>query len=353
MTVSDAPARLDVSALIYCARSGSTFLAFRLAEVDPRLAVIPEFRLPLLLLWRSEAAVRALAPQALLELMRDDVQIGNLEIPPAALPALAERLAGGSTREVLEGVLHAHLDGAGLADRRRVILKNSEFALNGPRLREVFPEMRALHVRRDPRGVANSMVSAPLSYDEGRPMAHGNVVYAARLWTRYMAKASSLPFPVREIPYESLVAAPEAEAEAAAAWLRETSPAGDLPAAAPAAEAPAFRVGEAEQRLHRLAAGAAAPARSEAWRRELPPWQVAAVEAVAGPAMLDRGYALEHARPDGSPPALSLRARAWDLGREGAHYLSSLGRLARWAVADQRRARVRLRQFMNRQLGRN
>ena len=346
---SESPS-LDVSALLYCARSGSTFFAYRLAEASARLAVIPEFRLPLLLLWLPEEKVRALTGATLLELMRDDVQIGNLEIPADALPALAERLAGGSTRAVLEGVLNAHLAGAGLADRRAVLLKNSEFALNGPRLAEVFPEIRALHVRRDPRGVANSMVSSPLSYDEGRPMAHGNVVYAAKIWTRYMARCDALAWPVLEIPYERAVADPDAEARAAVAWLLgEDAPGAE---AAEAAES-GFKVGAAEQGIHTLAAGAAAPQRKEAWRTELPPWQVAAVEAVAGEAMAARGYAFAHPAPDGGAPALSLRGKLWNLRKEGAHYAGSALRLIAWIVKDRRRARVRLRQFIARQLGRN
>lgn len=354
MTCPDTPAAttpLDVAALIYCARSGSTFLSFRLAQAAAHIAVIPEFRLPLLLLWRAEEAVRALDADGLLALMLDDVQIGNLEIPADTLPALAAQLAGGSTRAVLEGVLRAHLAGAGMADRRHVLLKNSEFALNGPRLRQVFPEMRALHVRRDPRGVANSMISAKQSYGGGLPMAHGNVIYAARLWTRYMARTEALDWPVREIVYEDLVADPDGCAAEAAAWL--TDAAGPAQNTDPVPGGGAFRVGEAERGIHTLATGAAAPTRAEAWRRELPEWQVRAIEAIAGHAMTKRGYTLAHPAADGGPPALSLRARIWDLRKEGGHYLDALRRLAVWIVADRRQARVRLRQFFARQFGRN
>lgn len=344
---------LDVSALIYCARSGSTFLAFRLAEAEPRIAVIPEFRLPLLLMWKPEDAVRRLDAAKLLELMHDDVQIGNLEIPASALPELANRLVGGSTRSILEGVLRAHLEGAGQPHCRHVLLKNSEFALNGPRVREVFPEIRALHIRRDPRGVANSMISAKRSYDSGS-MAHGNVVYAARIWMTYISRTEALDWPVREIGYEDMLAAPEAEAAAAAQWLLETAgqPDGTAPGG-PVESERAFRVGDAEQGLHRLAAGDAAPARKEAWRSELPTWQIEAIEAVAGEAMIARGYTLDHARPNGAPPTLSLTGRFWHLRKETEHYLGALKRLVVWGLTDQRRARVRMRQFVNRQLGRN
>ena len=352
-----APRRYSV--LLYCARSGSTFFAHRLAEADPRIAVVPEFRLASMLIWRSEAGVKALTPSGLQRLMDDDVQFGNLRLPEGAAADIAARTAGRSTREVIEAVVDAHLDAVGLGDCRHVVLKNSEIALNGDRAREVFPEIRGLHVIRDVRGVANSMINTRSPYKDGQPMGRGNVMHATRLWLNYLARVDKLDWPVLHVSYERLVAAPKPEAARAAAWL--IGPEAGAPARsagadltvtdAVSAEGPGrFRIGEVERDMHRLAAGEGAVQRVEAWTSELPRWQVDAVEALAGREMIRRGYALS--TEGGAPPRLSLRARSHDWGRRAMHWASSAGRLARWAISDRRMARIRLRQFFAQLQGR-
>lgn len=352
-TAAEAGPPRRYAVLLYCARSGSTFFAHRLAEADPRIAVVPEFRLASMLIWRSEAGVAALGPEALLRLMDDDVQFGNLRLPPGAAAQIAARVAGRSTREVIDAVVAAHLDAVGLGDCSLVVLKNSEIALNGDRARQVFPEIRGLHVVRDVRGVANSMVNTRSPYKEGQPMGRGNVLHATRIWLRYLARVDALDWPVLHVAYERLVAAPKPEAARAAAWLLGAEPGAPIrDAPAPdAAEAPGrFRIGEAERDMHRLAAGEGAVQRVEAWTTELPRWQVEAVEALAGPEMTRRGYALSTGGD--APPRMSLRARAHDLTLRAMHWTGSAVRLARWAVADRRMARIRLRQFFARLQGR-
>ncbi|MEM6744033.1 MAG: sulfotransferase [Pseudomonadota bacterium] len=341
--------------MLYCARSGSTFFAHRLAQSDPRVAMLPEFRLPVLLFWKGDEKVRSLDADALLDVIRDDVQFSNLAIPEDQWHDLARRLAGRSTREILESIVDVHLRLKGRAEAEEVVLKNASFAHNAEAVRAVFPEIRGVHVMRDPRGAASSMLRTPSPYDDGYPQAHGDIVHAARLWSGYVDLVASLDWPVIEVRYETLLEAPEARAADVARWLLGgAAPAEDTsgnevtgPAGADAAE---FEVGAAELRIHSLISQDGLQERATAWDSELEPWQRLAVEAIAGERMTRLGYAFSSGGD--APPALSMRARLTSLKNQTRHYGRSAGRLLWWAATDPRTARIRLRQFIARIRGR-
>jgi hypothetical protein len=210
--------------------------------------------------------------------------------------------------------------------------KTPRFVRYGDLLKRAFPGARFVHVVRDPRAVANSLV---------RSVVHRSTpLHAARRWVRDTGAGRGLarryPGDCLEVRYEDLVASPEEVLRSVCGFL-------DVPFSdrmfsyrEHAEESGSAYHGGIHARLRQPADRS----RAEAWKTELSARAVALVECEAGPLMDELGYPREAGElAAGETYRLALRCRRLfvDLPLQLAHYRKGRGRLLVHSIRRKRR----------------
>lgn len=329
--------------LVYVARSGSTLLSREIAVRCPDVHALPEFQLPDLLLHLGESRVRGLDAARLAATFDLDPQLGALGVDEGRRVALARELAGRGIAEILRRIERE----ARAPDRsapRVALLKKGALIERLPDLYRAFPDAVLLHVVRDPRAVANSMMRSRDPYEREARMGRGDPWFIGRYWSRFqerVERARAGPLPVVEVSYEQLVRDPAATVAAVAAGLGLPPPRDERSEVAP--------LPEAERELHALADRAPLSGRAEAWRAELGTWQGLTVEAATRRARAGRGYPSYYFDARSAPAALAGVARglAFHATRTVGHFLGA----ARFYATRPRRLGMRLRRWKNSSLG--
>jgi hypothetical protein len=241
--------------VVGCSRSGTTLLRAML-DSHPELAVPPESHFALARSARSlRRALRREPWFALWEIAAPDVR--RLDCADAVRALFA---AYAATRR-----------------KPRYADKTPHYVSHLPRLAARFPEARFVHVVRDGRDVALSLLEVPWGPD--------TIEEAALHWRRRVLEGRAAGLPTdryRELRYEALVADPERELRALAPWLEL-----DYDAAMLAYPHHSLTVPRPEH--HRRLGLAPTPGLRD-WRREMAPEDAACFEAVAGDALAELGY---------------------------------------------------------------
>ena len=273
--------------IVGCPRSGTTLFQ-RVADAHPELAIIDE-TLWILRLYRRSEGVTAdgfVTPRVIDDLLADR-RFVRLDLPTADVEAL---LDGGRTSytSFVSGIFDLYGRARG---KRLVGDKSPGYVRKIPRLHQLWPEARFVHLIRDGRDVALSALNWKAGdriFGEFSTWPDDPWTTAALWWERSVRlgreAAGDLP-PGRydEVRYEALVADPEAESRTLCAFL-------DLP------------YDEAMVRFHegrmRRAPGASAKrqwlpptAGLRNWRTEMSPEAVERFEAAAGDLLDELGYA--------------------------------------------------------------
>ena len=178
--------------VVGCSRSGTTLLRAML-DAHPALAVPPESHF-------------ALAPnvRALRRALRRDpwFALWGIEAPD---------LHGLGCADAVRAVFAAYAAARG---KPRYADKTPHYVSHLPELAARFPEAQFVHVVRDGRDVALSLLEVPWGPD--------TLEDAARHWRRRVLEGRDAGLPpdrYRELRYEALVADPERELRALAPWL--------------------------------------------------------------------------------------------------------------------------------------
>ena len=166
-------------------------------------------------------------------------------------------------------------------------------------IHRIFPEAQFIHIIRDGRDVALSMLEK-----WGRREFHIDVYFAARTWVRRIRQARAAgarlgPRLYHELRYEDLVLDPEKELRAICAFLNEPY----LPEMAQHHRLARKRIRPGD--FHDPVRQPPNPGRVGRWRREMSPADVRLVQRVAGPLLVELGYGLA----DLGPMSPSERAR--------------------------------------------
>jgi hypothetical protein len=174
-------------------------------------------------------------------------------------------------------------------------------------IHRIFPAAQFVHIYRDGRDVALSMIDK-----WGGKKRHVDVYFAARTWVRRIRQAQAAgtrlgPALYRELHYESLVAEPEQHLRALCDFLGEPY----VPAMA--AQHTLAQQSVPAGSFHDPVRQPPSSERSARWRREMSPADVRLFQRVAGQQLLALGYELVDA---GSMPPSEI-AR---LGRLRAKY---------------------------------
>jgi len=268
--------------LLYVPRSGSTFLASLIAQHFDRVLVLPELRLPRLLM-TQDVAHGAAARQTLLDLVGSDHQFAALDLSMPEVEACIERMDGYGAEAFLLELARAIARKRNL-DPAYVLYKCGSAGRYWARLRERLPNAQFIHVYRDARAAVNSAMRSERPYHRGQKMGRGDPWGRARAWQSFvasMARHSAEGEPLHEIKYEDLCAAPER-------LLQEL--ADDLGISRGAGDGAGFAVAPAEQAIHANLERGAMPERIDAWQDEMPAWQGLVVECLAGEQLRGRHY---------------------------------------------------------------
>jgi hypothetical protein len=266
--------------VVGCPRSGTTWVQLLLAR-HPQVATAPETQIFAFYLdhfrrqwrWEHEGPGRKHQGQAgLSRLLSEDEFI---ELCALTAGRVLDKIAG-------------RTPGA-----KVVVEKSPRHALEADFIQRVFPDAYFLHVVRDPRDTAASLLAAGRSW---APWAPRNAIAAARLWTSCVAGARRVSGTDRylEVGYEALRSNAAGQLQAITRWLgipqdhaacEETVRAcelarlqkdagnGQLPLPGEKSPTGFFRNGEVGS-----------------WRHELSRSDVRVIEQICGPLMASAGY---------------------------------------------------------------
>jgi hypothetical protein len=305
-----------------CSRSGTTLLR-RIGNAHPELAVLREQHwLPRWWEWRIAITPEGLVTRNLLDMLLADRRFSALDLPFERVVQLVEK---GPPKHYAHFVtelfdLHAEVEG-----KRVVGEKTPKYVRHIPTLNELWPHARVVHMVRDGRDVALSVLGwdrAERNVGRFPTWDEDPVSTAALYWewnVRLGREAGAFLGPDRyyESRYEALVADPELECRTLSEFL-------DL------AYDPAmlrFHEGRTRSKPGLSAKKAWLPVTAglRRWREQMAPDDVARFEAVAGDLLEELGY--ERA---GAPAADEELAHAERLRDSFADYARSGG----WPVPN-------------------
>lgn len=267
--------------VVGCPRSGTTWIQLLLAR-HPLVATAPETQIFAYYLdwFRKQWEWEQEGP--------DGRRHGPAGLSRLLSAAEFDELCRGPAEFVLERI-HRRNPGA-----RVIVEKSPRHALRAAWIARLLPDARFLHLIRDPRDTAASLLAAGAGWASWAPR---NPTGAATLWRECVEGARQVAgddWRYREARYEEFREDPARELGTLFDWL-------DLPAGREFCE----RTVE-ECRLDRLRQGASGDAaltptrtspegffrRGEVggWRDELPGWKVRIIEDICGPVMDELGY---------------------------------------------------------------
>ncbi|MFL5819909.1 MAG: sulfotransferase family protein [Solirubrobacteraceae bacterium] len=282
--------------IVGVSRSGTTLLRLML-DAHPQLAIPPETHfIPELV----EACERGAGPERAVELLSGHRRWADFRLEPDELLARFEALDPFTAGDALRAFYGYYAERAA---KPRWGDKTPHYTRKMPLIERVLPEARFVHLIRDGRDVALSLMEVHFGPED--------VLSAAERWTSWIAKARRHSQRVRhylELRYEDLVVDPESV-------LRSVCEFAELPwdgAMLGYHERAPGRIEEIARDFERPQGGPAIPAdvrarqhrhvsqppredRVARWRRDMSPSDQAAFESVAGELLAELGYPLSEA----------------------------------------------------------
>lgn len=311
--------------IVGCGRSGTTMLRLMI-DGHPEMAIPPEshFIPPL---WHAR---QRYGPEGRMDAQRlvADIlatpPVRLWELPAAPVLERVASLARPTFASTVEAVFMAYADTRGA---RRWGDKTPVYVMSIPLLARLWPEARFVHVIRDGRDVAPSLVG--MQRWGPRTLAGAARTWRDRVRTGRRAGRNLGPARYVEVRYERLVDDTEEV-------LREVASFAGLgfhPDMLNAHERAAQRLSDHEKARHRHEGEP--PTRGlRDWRRDLTPEEVLTFEAIAGPELSTLGYERAFRR---LPLVVAVRSR---VERAGSSVGRALGRVRRGAVRTVRRGRL-------------
>lgn len=208
-------------------------------------------------------------------------------------------------RQLIEWLVRAYARDHGRSEVVGFVEHSPEKFSSISRLRHHFPDARYVHLLRDGRAVAASLIAAEFGPN--------NAIEAAEYWMGRVGAAYAVAHQlgaerVLHLRYEELVQKPDAVMDRVAGFI-------GLDAAASQADAQAFDVPSYYAKNNRLIGKPLDPGRIEAWRQELSKRQIEQFELRAGDFLQLFGYervsAEEAVAPVGNLERTWLEFTAW------------------------------------------
>jgi hypothetical protein len=274
--------------LVGCLRSGTTLLQ-RIVDAHPEIAVIHETQwVPRWYERRVGLTQEGIVTSELVERLLTHRRFPRLELDPDDVEALVDKGRPKHYSEFVTEVfdLHGRFKG-----KRLVGEKSPGYVRHLPTLHELWPDARIVHLIRDGRDVALSVLEwKKRESTAGRfPTWEEDPITTAALWwewhVRLGCEAADLLGSERycELSYEALVADPDRECARLCAFLGVTYDDAML----------RFHEGRTRAKPGRSAKAAWLPVTRglRSWRKQMAAADVERFEAVAGPLLDELGYA--------------------------------------------------------------
>jgi hypothetical protein len=272
--------------LLYFPRSGSTFFASLLARYFPGMMVLPELRLPQLLLSHDYRPGMD-AKQFTLDLINKDYQFRSLGLSQDEIEHCVASM-GEYQPETLLRVLAETLAEKKQQKPKIVLYKCGAAAHWLPVLRGKFPSIGLIHVYRDARAAVCSAINTERPYHPGQKMGRGDPWLQSGRWRDYQRDLrlfASRGEELFEVRYESLVEQPERiMSDFADCFTLEMRPeSGDD-----------LEVSASEKAIHENVNRAPLTNRVDDWKRELKTWQGVVCELRSKDELLLRNYDMHY-----------------------------------------------------------
>ncbi|MEO1081027.1 MAG: sulfotransferase [Pseudomonadota bacterium] len=276
---------VPVAVLTYVNRSGSTFLASRLAASDGVIVTL-----------ESEAVGRTLLGDApipnvaalgrVFDELYSELKFRQWGIPRDTLAAALADRAFPLERPTLFYTILRSLPGG--TDAKAFVYKFPSWEHGLPNLVRGHDFLRVIHVVRDPRAVYASQRKS-ISSRSGRPMVQDPITLAHR-WKRALAVIDKMPAArTLNLRYEDLLVREHETVAHALAFLGiDSRPAGV--ATTGVCVDYAHRIPETQKHLHRKVGAAADASRIDSWRQELPSGEVQLLQFFGRKTMRRHGY---------------------------------------------------------------
>lgn len=280
---------VEFSVLAYANRSGSTLLSRLLSAASDELFVLPELYFPVALITANHHGLKA-GGKELLALIKSDPRHRAIGLEDRQLAQICDNNDTGDIRKFFTDLAVAKTG----RTPARIVLKLTNLIYLANEIEVALAPVSWLHIVRDPRAAASSMMTAELPDRPGVYMARGTPVFPALYWRSYMRSIASLAkhYPLKEVRYEDLVTE-EARVIAEVLDFFRVCPKGGPGTEQPAASGE-YQVIREDDRLHANIFQKVMPERASAWERELRLPQVRIIESIACDEMLERGYGLTH-----------------------------------------------------------
>ncbi len=290
--------------IVGCPRSGTTWVQLLLSQL-PTVATAPETQIFAYYLTHFERQWRH-------ELAGADREQGAAGLSRLLSEEEFIELCRLNASFVLDRI-GARNPGAAL-----VVEKSPKHALQAELIRRVFPDALFLHVIRDPRDTAASLLAAGRSW--GRGWAPQNAITAARWWVDHVTSARRLAGSTdgyREVKYESLRENAASELQSILDWLGIPERRESCERIAAACDIDRLRGGAAAADLpipgEKNPAGFFRKGKPGGWRDDLTGREVRQIEHICGPTMETAQYA--------------RTSRAWSPALLGIPLHDGLGRI--------------------------
>lgn len=298
-----------------CSRSGTTLLGAMLG-VGPAAVTVPEAEFK----WQlfqdagppgADPATARLDLAALAHRLCDDrmFRLWDVDLPSGGGEPL-------TYRELLDRLVAAYAARVGKPDAAVWVDHTPGNIRFGLTLHRTFPDARFVHLVRDGRAVAASV----LPLDWGPNSAGESGTYWATQLAAGLALETALgPDVVQRVRYEDLVRNPAGTLAPVCDFL-------GMPYRGDMVVARDYRVGAYEQQQQRLVAGPPQPGRIEAWREELTMRQIRDFEQATGELLEYLGYPLvlgaaapRPSRTERLATMLASNGRRWTLDKVRFH----------------------------------
>src|SRR5262245_28287594 len=279
-----------------CPRSGTTLLGTVLGA-HPDCCPVPESQFKIELLSKLP---RDAEPAQAMRALRTALRSPRFQSWRSALGQLEPAGIGpaGSYAELIDRLAAAY---AGVAGKREATHwidatpSNKNFL---PTLLQLFPDARAIHIVRDGRAVAHSVMQ--------RDWGPNTVITAAWWWLGHLAhglaaEQSLAPDRIRRVQYEALVRHPKATLAGLCQWL-------ELEYSERMLDCRCYTVDSRAATYNPLTTRAPQDDRADAWRKTLSARQVDIFEAESKEMLTYLGYAMDHG-PRARPATFTEKSR--------------------------------------------
>ena len=171
-----------------------------------------------------------------------------------------------------------------------IVIKHEKLAYLLETVEAALPQVRYLHIVRDPRAVANSMLNTPVPEKPGFNMGRGSILYPARHWRHYIKRLKdwAASHPVIEIRYEDL----QKDSGRSACCDIASALGTRLRSSNDTKPQPIYQTAAIDQALHAKIHDGFDERRTSGWRDELTSRHIRLVEATCGADMESFGYRL-------------------------------------------------------------